>query len=507
VKATFNLVDRPFTPCLDRDGRLAEYSLLEVFERAPELVEIADPSPLVTVSLYRLLLAILHRLFGPENMDAWERLYKRGSFDTEVIDAYLNQWHTRFDLFDEARPFYQVASLEASKLAPVCKLAHEMASGHNPTLFDHTTDSEALPLSQSEAARLVVATQTYAVGGGVSKPFNFSHAPGLAGVIIFTRGDTLFETLLLNMPLYNRESPMPSHREDLPVWEREAPPEPEHAPPAGYLDYLTWQSRRLRLMPDEGENGNPGIRWVHILQGMAFPKEQTPEDPMMAFTRRKEAGFRAVRLSEGRALWRDSVALFRTAGEDSRPPETIANVARAVRAGILPRERRYDLEAYGLCSDRAKIDFWRRERIPLPLELLADEALVENLRDALIAAENGGRAVWGATRNLAERLMAPEGEGKPDKDAVKSLSRSLGSEARYWASLDLPFRQMLPRLPERPNETLDAWDRTVLGAARRAFELAAEAAGNSARALRAVVNARAALERNLAGITRKQEQP
>ena len=109
---------------------------------AHRLQEIADASPLVTVALYRLLLAILHRVFGPPTLDDWERLWESGAFDRDRVAEYLNAWRHRFDLFDEQRPFYQSPSLPDKMLKSVSKLALEYASGNNPALFDNTSTTK-----------------------------------------------------------------------------------------------------------------------------------------------------------------------------------------------------------------------------------------------------------------------------------------------------------------------------------------------------------------------------
>src|SRR5579859_5732370 len=110
---SYNLVDEGWIPCLiGQSGTPVYLSLLETLRRAPEIRDIADASPLVTVALHRLLLAVLHRNFGPENVDAWRRMWESGRFDMEKLERYFEQWHERFDLFAEERPFYQVGNLD-----------------------------------------------------------------------------------------------------------------------------------------------------------------------------------------------------------------------------------------------------------------------------------------------------------------------------------------------------------------------------------------------------------
>lgn len=67
----FDLVTEGWLPCLTLDGDIQELSLAEVFTRADRLVGLYDPSPIVTVSLYRLLLAVAHRVFGPSTNQEW----------------------------------------------------------------------------------------------------------------------------------------------------------------------------------------------------------------------------------------------------------------------------------------------------------------------------------------------------------------------------------------------------------------------------------------------------
>src|SRR5436309_116204 len=119
-KETFNLVDRLWIPCVTQAGDSVLYGLLETLSRANKFKEIRDASPLVTVSLHRLLLAVLHRVFGPESPDAWAQMWQRGEgkFDTAALEDYLKcpDVYPRFDLFDDEHPFYQTASLPLGQI-------------------------------------------------------------------------------------------------------------------------------------------------------------------------------------------------------------------------------------------------------------------------------------------------------------------------------------------------------------------------------------------------------
>src|ERR1039458_7545526 len=128
---SFNLLERPWIPCLTRQEIVIPLSLRETLARAHELLNITHESPLVGVSVMRLLLAVLHRVYGPRNAASWAILWRSPSFDMAALDGYFDQWRGRFDLFDAERPFYQDASCRKEQAAPVSKLMHETASGSN----------------------------------------------------------------------------------------------------------------------------------------------------------------------------------------------------------------------------------------------------------------------------------------------------------------------------------------------------------------------------------------
>jgi CRISPR system Cascade subunit CasA len=101
----FNLIDQPWIPCIDSDGQRVEYGIRDTFLKAHTLREICDDSPLVTVAIHRLLLAILYRAHhAPRDFKAWKELYMRKSFDDKTVRNYLDTWSNRFDLISKVYP-------------------------------------------------------------------------------------------------------------------------------------------------------------------------------------------------------------------------------------------------------------------------------------------------------------------------------------------------------------------------------------------------------------------
>jgi CRISPR system Cascade subunit CasA len=510
MTVSFNLIDQSFLPVVGSDGRSEELSLRASLHHAHELQELRDDSPLVTAALHRLLLAVLHRVFGPVNEDTWAHLRDRKRWDAGALDTYLDHWRDRFDLFDAQRPFYQTAGFRTDPPGGIGRLAHELASGNNATLFDHTRDDSPMTLSPAQTARLLIAQQAYAVGGGKSATGYTSHAPLLQGVVILPQGSTLFESLLLNLLAYNRYSPIEwRERDDPPIWERDDPTALNAPQPRGYLDYLTWQSRTIALHP-ETVDSRTIVRQASYAQGR---KLDAPGlfDPHMAYRRSKEQGWRALRLNEDRSLWRDSTALFRVSGDDDHRPGCLEWLHQLEHHGV-PLRQCYDLAAIGLCTDKAKVHFWRHERMPLPIHYLDDIDLLKSLETALAEADEVERVLRDGVRRLAGEALAPAG-GNPDRDRVSNFVDALGPERLYWSRLEIPFLRFFRHLAdhvddvERQLAEVRRWVRQDLAnQARFSFEQTAGRLDQSPRLLRAVALARRQFHGRLAARTNLYEE-
>jgi CRISPR system Cascade subunit CasA len=452
MTTSFNLIEERFLPCVRLDGQPAEYGLRDALLTAHEIAELRDGSPLVTAALHRLLLAVLHRCYrGPRNSGERIEIRKAGRFDADIIAGYFREWNDRFDLFHVTYPFYQRAGFTTKAPSGINRLAQELSRGNNAALFDHTTDEPPTAVTPAHAARLVIAEQAFAVGGGKSDTGNTTHAPLVPAAVVLVRGETLFETLWLNLTRYDGEQhPVPSDEDDAPVWER-PPAEPHKQPPVprGYLDYLTWQSRTLRLHPEEVE-GRVIVRRVSYAQGRKLETPAGFYDPMVAFFRRdKKDEFQPLRFNEFRDLWRDSTALFQVSEkhqEYDRAPTTLHTLATPELKEVLPRSARYRISAFGLCTDKAKVNFWRHETLPLPLAYLDRPELVESLKQALGVADEVGTVLRAAAWATAANWLTANPEMKPDTDRVRAVVESFAPERLYWSRLERPFRDLLVAL-------------------------------------------------------------
>jgi CRISPR system Cascade subunit CasA len=490
MNPTFDLLESPWIPCIRADGRTVELGLREALGRAHQLRELDGESPLVTAALHRLLLAMLHRVFGPATCDEWGRIWDAGRWDTERIDAYLEQWRDRFDLFHPERPFYQAPD-ERAKSKSVSSLVHEVASGNNPTLFDHHVDAEGIVLTPAPAARMLVAAQAFGLAGLSGLVQKFTDGPCARGIVFLVQGATLFETLALNLLRYDDESPIPRRADDRPAWEMDDPFSPDRTQPRGYLDYLTWQNRRVLLLPEPTENGGV-VREMTMAPALRLGDGVL--DPMTHYRRDEKRGPRPLAFTESRALWRDSAALFRLHDESYRPPQTFEWLSELVDEGYLDKSQTRRCLALGMSKKQAKVNFYRGERMPLPLRYLEERALVETLDAALNMAEGTARQLWGAARTLAKFILSPEADTKsarqPAREDLDALTQQWAVERRYWSRLEIPFRETLVSLPKGMEDAMPVWRKTLQRTAWEAFDQVAGSLGYNPYSLKAVVRAR-----------------
>ncbi|WP_448576216.1 type I-E CRISPR-associated protein Cse1/CasA [Thermomicrobium sp.] len=506
---TFDLVTQPWIPCLLPNGRLVERSLHDVLTAPQSVREIVDPSPLVTVALHRLLLAILHRaLDGPRDEDEWAEWWEDGCWPLDPVRQYLARWQHRFDLFDPDRPFHQHPGVDHQYRAESARLATELASSFNaPLLFDHS-DPAQVALTPAAAARYLVAYQAFSTGGllsGRTPAERASKAAPLCAVAVcLGKGEDLARTLLLHLvsrpfwgSSYQPPTGHPTH--DLPAWERPDLPGDQPRWPTGYLDYLTWQARRVLLIPDD-RNGQVVVSQAVIMRGESFPDgfEQRQLETMVPFRKDSKRGWLALTFREDRALWRDSLALMQTistSAVDQQRPRIVDWWAFLYRLGVLPG-RVLPLDVAGFVPDQAKPLFWRYERFPLPLSLLDDQLMLLWIEQLLKMAEEAARLLVEDLRRLATYL------GIGDKQRG-SFVAGLGSERVFWATLEPTFYTLLHRLSrgEPPPTVCADWQTVVQRSAQRAFEQAALALLRAGRPILTIAEAESRLQARLAMIT------
>lgn len=286
----FNLLDEPWVRVLCPDCTVREVSLTDALLRAHEYNGLAGELPTQDVAVLRLLLAVLHTVFSRvdaqgENapisagaepdmaLDRWESLWRLKHFPVQPITSYLEKWHERFWLFHPERPFWQVPQAKIGTAYSAAKLNGEISeSGNKLRMFTAYSGTGKSALTYAQAARWLLYVNgfddTSAKPKGKGLPSTGAGWLGKLGLIL-AQGDTLFETLMLNLVLLkDGEQPW---QPPLPCWELEHARSTERTEipqPDNPAVLLTLQSRRL-LLNREGES----VTGYTLLGGDFFERE------------------------------------------------------------------------------------------------------------------------------------------------------------------------------------------------------------------------------------------
>lgn len=518
---SFDLLSQPWIPCTDQDGVRRDLSVREVLHQAPTLLAISDDSPLTTLALHRLLLAILHRaLRGPRDDDEWLDLWERTDLPVERIEQYLEAWTDRFDLFHLVHPFFQIQGLSTVDAhgtvqapVPAARLSVERATGNNAVLFDHALDGDPEPLSRAEAARALVTAQALSLGGGQGPTTNrfgkhpyLSHATQVGGVAVLLQGVNVRETLISNLVRYDDQRPFTQRGGDMPVWERSEHRPPGTALPDGYVDYLTLPCRYIALIP-EGPSDSPHVRWAYITPGLTLPRDDDSiRNPLWFYRLHPERGAVPMPLRLDRAVWRDSGTLFALPHPgrawDGRPLVLREAVATAYE-NDLDDDPRLLVSCFGLANDKAKPLAWQHERIPAPVRILDDADVVADVARAVEAADDASAAMRKALSTLAYRSLETE-DKKPDQGEVSRVTRGMIGHSGFWDELNRPFSEFMIHVSAQPDEAFATWLQASRRAARVGFTRGASCVqGRRDRRLRALALAEQALLSNLSKLNEK----
>ena len=372
----------------------------------------------------------------------------------------------------------QVAGLRTAKddYSDIKKIIADMPDGD--MLFSLRVGEGAETLSYAESARWLIHVQAFDTSGiksgtvgdprvksGKSYPIGTGWAGGLGG--LYFEGLTLFETLLLIFIACDIDGGDLFSDDDLPSWERSA----ESAGvddrfPTGKLDLYTWQSRRVRLIPENGR-----VVGVVLTNGDKLePRDMRQYEPMTAW-RRSQAQEKKLKISpvylprahqSDRALWRGLDSVF---GDDSvdRHPSTLKPglekwVSRLVDEGcLLSRERLLRIRAVGFeyGTQNSIITNLIDDSVELSAFLLSSDgkSLVSLAQECARLTSDAVFALGAFAGNLC---LASGGSGTDEVNGARQSAR-----ARAFFEIDSSFRLWLASLDEDSdvNAERDRWRR------------------------------------------------
>lgn len=251
----YNLLDEKWIPVvLDEKGRIEKVSILDVFKNASDYLALGGDTETQKFAILRFLLSIPQTVYSRFGMNGdsyeffevdekfmqindvededsedykfelgttWTNLWQERNYSKILFD-YLERWRDRFYLFDDKYPFYQVtadvvAEDRINKASPTTISGKTMnrvisESGNKIALFSPKNElkNNKEILSEDEIARWLITFQGY-VGTSDKVMFGKEKYTASKGWIydiggIYLEGDNLFETLMLNTILGNRDN-------------------------------------------------------------------------------------------------------------------------------------------------------------------------------------------------------------------------------------------------------------------------------------------------------------
>lgn len=343
----FDLLKEPWIRVMGENCAVKEVSITEALVNAHLYSALAGETPAQDVAILRLLIAIVHTVFYrvdehgcpamltgyDDALDRWEALWHAGALPEAPIRSYLDKWHDRFDLLDPERPFYQVPEAKIGTPHTAAKLNGTILQSENKIrVFSGRTAETNGTLCIAEAARWLVYLQGFDDASVKPKTEagkkNVKNKPGSARGwlgnlgVIYTLGDTLFQTLMLN--LFFLKDGAELYAQPKPVWERESPRTTEYAHipvPDNIPELFTLQSRRVLLERTEEQ-----ITGFKEYCGDLIDPQNAIDEPMTVWRPFKEknkiVGYSPKPHAAARKLWRDFSAVAIPSEENRRPGVT-----------------------------------------------------------------------------------------------------------------------------------------------------------------------------------------
>lgn len=314
----FNLVDEPWICLLSRNGQVKKEGLKNVFLKAHSFLDLGGEIRLQDMAVMRLLIAIsvtvLYRYDENGNrsdLQNWEQALNRfhaiwnmGQYNESAVCEYFDTWHDRFNLFDEACPFYQfsLVGMEWKDDAkypngkkptfkngiymnwlPIANINGRIQRSENKpnTPYKDLSGSASEAVDFDEAARWLLFYNAFA-DCSVGKQQYYTNATGekvsanakmphpAKGSLITPVGYNLFETIMLNSVLFhvNRNELYESVH---PVWEENQNNidiDLEKPVPNDLPRMYTQQARRISLL----KKGDKVIG-AYVSAGESFSRE------------------------------------------------------------------------------------------------------------------------------------------------------------------------------------------------------------------------------------------
>lgn len=501
---TFNLITEPWIKVIEMTTNQERMvSLRELFQNAQDYRQLAGDMRTQDLAILRLLLAILTTVYSRFDADGnlyswlekgadgsqplkinrdkfsksqsetdllstWKSLYREGYFSNTVVN-YLDMYADRFDFFGD-RPFYQVTAQDYDSLVDdnrkiatgngkvaVKQINRRISESNNSRAIFSPKRGDAFKneVSLEELVRWIITYQSFTGTTDKSKiksKKKFSNSGWVYNINpVFAKGETLFETLMLNLVLVDaRESVM--HALQRPVWEYESVPAYVEQRRGQVLPdnlaelYTTW-SRIIHI--DWQENDTPTIFSAVI---PIFSSDNAFIEPMTTWRQKKDNYEPDVkklgRIDE--TMWRNFGQYVNVNSDsDDLEPGIVSWLHFLEDEGLIPDEKMLILNNVALIKDKNPAS-----QMP-SFEMLDDMELQADVLFDTTVAENWPAKIE-ATIEITKRVGSAYFSFARDIGTIRRLSdaRAFGNQmtAHFYDRLNEPFREWLESLRGKDSE-------------------------------------------------------
>lgn len=446
----FNLIDEPWIRVSNQDGTVEEIGIRDILINAHQYRGLAGELDSQNIAVLRMLIALIHTAItnpieeghekvanDEQGIECWKKIWNEGCLPKNIISNYLDKWHERFWLFHPDFPFFQVNRAEKGTKNESSKLNGALSESNNKKrLFSFVSREGKQYLSYSESARWLLflngfddrsAKQKFEEEG--KKRFTVGWL-GKLGLII-ADGVNLFETLMLNMPMFYGLD-MSLWTEDKPVWEQKEVRDGERMTiemPDNLAGLYTLQSRRILLKRENGYVSGYGI-----LGGDSFSEANAVTEPMTLWelnTKESPAVYLPLRHVRNKYIWRNFTSITGSENFDMRPG--IVNWCRYLQKNhIIPKNRiitfattcvRYDSNQSGSITDSFS------DKVIFRADLISDAGKywVKEVNEQLGKIKKASNTV----SNFVYGLRMADGLNPKEKEPIERARELLYSEVDY----------------------------------------------------------------------------
>lgn len=380
----FSVIDEPWIKVLRNEGNIERTTIRDILRNGGNIKCIIENNILIRFGIQRLLSVILQDSLQLDSIDSLIKALselKSNSWRSRFtrIENYLNSYEDRFDLFSDTRPFLQDPTLPKNKLTYVATLNPSTPSGINVTHLHRGSEKDFI-ISAESAIKLLTIQQPFVTMGGGGMVQSINGTPPWYVTLV---GNNLLETLLLNCYCGEREV---SKDFGIPAWRRESSEVPSGSVnTVGYLEALTWQPRRILLIPIVDEKNTykcsmTGLSSRFYVEKMVFKTGAKinflwPDDPNVVHVI-KEEGKKCLKPSINRHYCIDLPNFVFSGGINSMKEE-ICRPSVIEQFSDLVKRYKYFSEAkvsvYGFYTDKAKYIDWNNVQFSVPINILANK--------------------------------------------------------------------------------------------------------------------------------------